>query len=105
MTVLNKILSRDKWQSSVGKDRLEGSELDLQDGFVHFSTDEQLFKTLEKFYPGKERIVVRVDSSKLVGDLIYETNPGGETKYYHLYEGHIPMESIISIYKIEPLEQ
>ena len=30
----------------------------------------------------------------LPGKLVLESNPGGKSRYYHLYQGAIPMEAI-----------
>ena len=99
--LLCKIMPLGMWEVSLRMDHIVLSELDRSDGFVHFSTQDQLFKTVEKFFEGQEVVVALVDPSKLEGELRFETNPGGSTKYYHLYDGKVPMSSVVSVYKMK----
>lgn len=91
---LYKILSCENWQES--RDRLN-LLLPAEDrAFIHFSTEEQLPRIIEKYW--KEApcyAVVKVASSKLEGRLVFEVNPGGSTRYYHLYEGSIPQSAVV----------
>jgi len=91
MKHLYKILTNEEWQAS--KDRLQNSSSD--DDFIHLSLESQLERILLKFFPEKDCIIIKLDAEKLKGKLIYESNPGGTTKYYHLYEGHIPMDAVV----------
>lgn len=99
--LLCKILSKSTWEKSQGQDRVGSSPMDEDSGFVHFSTKDQVFKTLQKFYPGEEKVVLLINPEKLEGDLRFETNPGGVNQYYHLYDGYIPMESVVSHYEMK----
>jgi uncharacterized protein (DUF952 family) len=38
--------------------------------------------------------VLKLDVKSLPGKLVYESNPGGETKYWHLYHGSIPLKAV-----------
>lgn len=40
-------------------------------------------------------MVLKIDPSKLIGKLVFEVNPGGTQKYYHLYNGKIPLNAVI----------
>ena len=39
-------------------------------------------------------IVLKIYTDKLTGRLIYESNSGGSSKYYHLYNGFIPLNAV-----------
>ena len=72
--------------------------------FIHFSLYHQLDRIIQKYFKDeKEYVVLKINPSKLEGTLVFETNPGGVNKYYHLYEGAIPLDSIqaVEIYKKE----
>ena len=90
---LFRVVSPEEWQKSLQQGYVETSIIDRD--FIHLSTKEQLPHILEKFWPEKKFIILKLDSSKLEGRLVYEANPGGTTKYYHLYEGKIPLEVIV----------
>ncbi len=92
--MLYKILSCENWEASQKKEELVLPTEDKP--FVHFSTEEQLERIVRKYWANVNQFVVlKIDSSKLVGRLVLEANPGGTTKYYHLYDGKIPMNSIV----------
>jgi uncharacterized protein (DUF952 family) len=90
---LYKIISPENWQKSQLQNILVTPPMD--DEFIHLSTEEQLPGIIRKFWDGKDYIVLQLDVTKIQGRLIHECNPGGSTLYYHLYEGSIPMDSII----------
>lgn len=89
------VVSPAEWKESqeVGKMMLSS----FHDPFIHLSTEEQYPKVIEKFWSGKEYILLKVDPKKIKGRLEYETNPGGSNRYYHLYDGEIPVHSVIMI--------
>lgn len=91
---LYKILSYRNWQATENRKAVALSADD--DAFIHLSTQEQLDKIISKYWSDSSQFVIlklRVDQLK--GELKYETNPGGTTKYYHLYRGFIPFDSIV----------
>ena len=96
---LYKVLSVEDFESSQGKDALKLTPMD--DLFIHFSTEDQLARILAKFWSDvKEAMVLTIDSSQLPGKLVYEVNPGGSAKYYHLYNGSIPLKAILEAKKV-----
>lgn len=91
---LYKILSLRNWQATQNTNNVQLSAED--EAFIHFSTEDQLEKIIEKYWKDAPQFVIlKIDSHKLQGRLAFETNPGGTTKYYHLYEGFIPLNSIV----------
>ncbi|MES2274264.1 MAG: peptide deformylase [Chlamydiota bacterium] len=102
---LYKILSSKHWQASQNRKTVILSAND--DAFIHFSKEDQLDRILAKFWSDAPQFVVlKIDTEKLEGDLVYEANPGGSAKYYHLYQGFIPFGSIAEskiVYR-EPLD-
>lgn len=89
---LYKILSLDDWKQSGDVIHLPPTD----NGFIHFSTEEQLPKIIDKYWSDiSEFKVLKVDTQKLSGALVFETNPGGATKYYHLYQGCIPRDAVV----------
>ena len=64
--------------------RFIGSKKDLEDGYIHFSGEEQVEGTLKKFYSNqKELILLKVDTLKL-DHLIWEQASDGNM-FPHLY--------------------
>lgn len=92
---LYKIVSLQQWQTSLQQTEIALSSLD--DDFIHLAKAEQVKHVAQKFWENQDYIVLKLASNKLVGQLIYETNPGGSTHYYHLYEGDIPHDAVVDV--------
>lgn len=90
---LYKILSLSHWNASQNRSVLILSGDD--DAFIHLSTEDQLNRIIEKYWAdAPQYVILKVKTKLLEGKLVYEANPGGANKYYHLYNGRIPLESI-----------
>lgn len=91
---LYKILSKDNWKAS--QDQLNLHLTADDDAFIHLATSDQLANIIKKYWShASEFIVLKIDTSMLHGKLVLESNPGGTNKYYHLYNGSIPLTSVI----------
>jgi uncharacterized protein (DUF952 family) len=89
---LYKILSMDDWKKSGKTVHLPSMDAD----FIHLSTEDQLDKIIEKYWAdAREYVVLKIETAKLSGKLVLEANPGGTNKYYHLYNGSIPVSAIV----------
>ena len=90
---LYKIVSPEQWKET----QLVGNFIisNMDSLFIHLATKEQLEKILKKFWNNKEHVILKLLVDKLDGDLVLENNPGGINKYYHLYEGNIPLNAIV----------
>lgn len=92
---LYKIVSVDEWDKSQNQNWVEDSLMDKD--FIHLAEEDQIAHVVKKFWKNRDYIILKLDCKKLVGYLVHETNPGGTTRYYHLYEGNIPIDSVIEI--------
>lgn len=91
---LYKILSLRNWLATQNRKTVQLSAED--NAFIHFSTEDQLERIVGKYWSDAPQLVIlKIDSTKLEGRLAFETNAGGTTKYYHLYDGFIPFNSIL----------
>lgn len=94
-TYLYIILPKEAWKKSVQEKVLLLGPENKQ--FIHLATDEQVPPIAEKFFKGIDYVVLKIETKKMLGRLVYETNPGGSNKYFHLYEGSIPLEAIVEV--------
>ncbi|MGB2036396.1 MAG: DUF952 domain-containing protein, partial [Candidatus Puniceispirillaceae bacterium] len=70
-----------------------GAEIDLQDGYIHFSTASQLRDTLSRHFAGRDNLVLlKIEISQL--DIIWETARNGDL-FPHLYD-HLPLNSVVA---------
>jgi len=79
-----KICKIQEWRIACIKGTYSGSQVDLQDGFIHFSTQSQLRATAQKHFKGrKDLVLVEIDSTSL--PLTWEPSRGGDL-FPHLYQ-------------------
>ena len=84
--LIYKVCDRNRWEEAVERGVFEGAEIDLADGFIHFSAKHQVVETVTKHFAGKENLVlVAVPASKLGDALKWEPSRGGDL-FPHLYD-------------------
>jgi uncharacterized protein (DUF952 family) len=85
VTLVYKILPRTAWETALAAGRFDGSAVDLQDGFIHFSTAAQAQETADKHFRGQAGLVlVAFDAEDLGPALRWEPSRGGQL-FPHLY--------------------
>lgn len=90
---LYKVLSVENWKQSQSTKSLTLSADDQ--AFIHFSREDQLERITSKYWSSvPEYMILKINTAKLHGKLVFEANPGGTSMYYHLYNGSIPLEAI-----------
>jgi uncharacterized protein (DUF952 family) len=93
-----KILPRADWTAAHEAGRFEGSSVDLQDGFIHFSTGAQAQETARRHFAGQaDLVVLEVEADDLGEALRWEASRGGDL-FPHLYG---PLEARHVRYVIE----
>ena len=84
--IVYKICDKSLWANAESQGVFKGAEIDLADGFIHFSTADQTLSTLEKHFVGrKDLLLIAVDAAALGDKIIYE-EARGNTLFPHLYE-------------------
>ena len=79
-----KICTKFELLEAKNKKKFIGSKKDLEDGYIHFSGEEQVKGTLKKFYSNqKDLILLKVDTLKL-DHLVWEQASDGNM-FPHLY--------------------
>ena len=64
-----KICTKVEWSEFKKKGQYTGSKKDLEDGYIHFSEEDQVQGTLKKFYSNqKDLILLKVNTLKLDGN-------------------------------------
>ena len=89
-----KIVPETLWQEARNAGRFEGAGIDLQDGFIHFSTAAQAKRTAELYFAGQAGLLlVAVDGAMLGDALRYEASRDGDL-FPHLYAA-LPLDSVL----------
>jgi uncharacterized protein (DUF952 family) len=85
MSLVYKILTRAAWQEAEARGRFDGAPIDIQDGFIHFSTGAQAQETAARHFHGEPDLVVAAfDTDDLGEALRWEPSRGGDL-FPHLY--------------------
>ncbi|MBX8800631.1 DUF952 domain-containing protein [Ochrobactrum sp. MR28] len=74
-----------RWADDAQPGYFTGAPVDLQDGYIHFSTADTVAETAAKHFSGQnDLLLVAVDASALGDALRYEISRGGKA-FPHLY--------------------
>lgn len=82
--IIYKILTSDQWAALQAAGQTMGAPIDQADGFIHFSTADQVRETAEKHFAGQEGLwllAYRADEMEALG---WEPSRGGDL-FPHLY--------------------
>jgi uncharacterized protein (DUF952 family) len=94
MTLIFKLCPQALWREAESKRLFEGAPVDLKDGYIHFSTREQLRETAARHFAGQDDLVlVAVAEDALGAALRYEPSRGGDL-FPHLY-GPLPLSAVL----------
>jgi uncharacterized protein (DUF952 family) len=90
------ICRRDEWQAARAQGAYRGSSQDAADGFIHFSTAEQVAASAAKHRAGQSDLVLlTVDSVRLGPALKWEPARNGQL-FPHLY-GALPLAAVLRV--------
>ena len=93
-----KIINKNEWHKIKDSGPYLGSSKDLEDGYIHFSGEDQVKNTLKKFFDKqKDLILLKVDTLKL-DHLLWEQASDGNM-FPHLYSS-LDVSSIINEFEI-----
>ncbi len=81
------------WRNAEAAGAFNGAPVDLADGYIHFSTREQVAETAARHFSGMTGLLlIAVDAGALGPALKYEPSRGGDL-FPHLY-GALPMSAV-----------
>ena len=83
--IIYKIFRADEWDTLVDKGMTFGTPVDLADGYIHFSTAEQVAATAEKYFAGEENLVLAAVDAEDFGDAMQWEEARGGDLFPHLY--------------------
>jgi len=94
-----KIATSDQWRDAQAAGIFKGAPVDLQDGFIHFSTAGQVRETARRHFTGQAGLLLlSIDPQQLGPDLKLEPSRGNDL-FPHLY-GELSLDSVVEVYEI-----
>lgn len=93
MVLVYKICAETLWNEAERDGLFRGAPVDHADGFIHFSTAEQVRETAARHFAGADDLVlVAVEADRLGSALEWEPSRGGAL-FPHLY-GELPLAAV-----------
>lgn len=87
------------WEQRAG-DHYEPAGLE-HDGFVHLCSRDQLAGVAERYYQGRDDLVlVTVRTDRLNSPLVWEDTTGSGERFPHLY-GPLPLAAVVAVAPFE----
>ncbi len=94
MHIIYKICPEPLWREAEKTGLFAGAPIDLQDGYLHFSTGQQVRETASKHFAGQnDLLLIAIDADSLGTALRYEPSRGGDL-FPHLY-APLPMSAVL----------
>ncbi|MEP3479685.1 MAG: DUF952 domain-containing protein [Fuerstiella sp.] len=85
MSTIYKIMSEAEWVKAKADGEFAGAEIDLADGYIHFSTAQQVRETAAKHFANRaDLVLLSVNSDGLGAAIKWEPSRGGDL-FPHLY--------------------
>lgn len=85
MTIIYKIFRSDEYAAFKADGQTTGAPIDMQDGYIHISTAEQVQETVAKHFAGEEGLMILGIEAESLGDALkWEVSRGGAL-FPHLY--------------------
>jgi uncharacterized protein (DUF952 family) len=98
--IIYKICPASHWREAERQGSYRGSADDARDGFIHFSTAEQLAGTLQKHYFRQSGLFLIAIDGELLGDALrWEPSRGGDL-FPHLY-GELDMGAVTAVMELQ----
>lgn len=99
MTLIYKIVSRSDWRAAEDAGVFNGAAIDLTDGYMHFSTAEQVEETAARHFAGRDDLLlVAIDAEPLGEALKWESSRGGAL-FPHLY-GALSLDAVTRLHPL-----
>ena len=96
-----KILTKNEYEVFKKTDYYPGTEKDISDGFIHFSTKDQLIGTLEKYYKSEKNLILLKFPSNNLKNLKWEES--GKLFFPHLYS-KLNTKDLFEIHELNNLD-
>jgi uncharacterized protein (DUF952 family) len=98
--VAYKILTAEQMAQLEADGTFAGAPVDVEDGFIHLSTADQLDETASKHFAGQDNLhIAAVDLEALEGTVKWEPSRGGAL-FPHIH-GPLPLSAVIAYGPLE----
>ena len=85
MTVIYKITTKQAWAAAEARGIFTGAGVDVADGFIHFSSAEQVAETAMRYFHGQPDLVLVAVDAPALGDALKWEPSRHHDLFPHLY--------------------
>ena len=85
MAIIYKIFRAGEYADFAARGRTAGGPIDLEDGYIHFSTGDQVEVTASKHFAGEDGLKLLGVESEALGDALKWEKSRGDAMFPHLY--------------------
>ena len=94
-SIIYKIVARNAWNKALETGVFTGAEIDITDGFIHFSAANQVRQTAARFFHGQDDLMLVGVDAQILGDALqWEPSADGEP-FPHLH-GPLSLKAVVS---------
>lgn len=93
MSLIYKICPSALWREAERAGCFTGAPVDLADGYIHFSTAEQVRETARRHFAGASDLVLAAIEAEALGEALRHEPSRGGALFPHLY-GALPMSAV-----------
>ncbi len=94
--MIYKLLASTEWAQAAESGQFDGSAVDHQDGYIHFSTADQVVETARRYFTdASDLTLLAVDPDPLGDALRWEPSRGGDL-FPHLY-APLPVSAVTAV--------
>ena len=94
-----KILDKEDLKKAKSNGAYSGSSKDIEDGYIHFSSQEQVERTLKKYYSDEKNLILLKVETLNLDHLVWEQASDGNF-FPHLYSS-LDLTNVVDEYEIK----
>ncbi len=84
-TTIYKVINKDVWAAAKAVGEFTGAAIDIKDGYIHFSSADQVVETVQKHFAGQDDLLLlSVSTAEMGDDLKWEKSRNDEL-FPHLF--------------------
>ena len=94
-SIIYKIVARDAWNRALEAGVFTGAEIDITDGFIHFSAANQVRQTAARFFHGQENLMLVGVDAQILGDAL-QWEPSADGGLFPHLHGPLSLKAVVS---------
>jgi uncharacterized protein (DUF952 family) len=103
MSKAYKILTAGQWAGWQDRGIFNGAPIDIEDGYIHLSTADQVAETVAKHFVGLNHLMLIEVDLDVLGDAVRWERARGDQLFPHVYDS-LPIEAVTGCREIPDQE-